>query len=187
MTLRTTYTLPTHLIDRIFIMLTSITRVVDPYHLIWFGSRFADPDWRKRIRIRLGIRPRPKIEENSNFFSSFFFNQKYDLCFLISLLFIYNNQKKWYMFKNNMIGILIILSFYLLSGFIPDPFHGFMKWIRIRPNDTDPTNYQLHYNMMGNEIVAWLLLSCPFDWRYVCISTPSMLPKQKRFCTTKYS
>ena len=64
------------------------------------------------------------------------------LLLFFSFLFIYIyvlsiNQKVIY-FKNNMIFLLFLLIIFVLPGSIPDPFHGFMKWIRIRPNDTDP-------------------------------------------------
>ena len=36
-----------------------------------------------------------------------------------------------------MMLLLFWLIIYVLPGSIPDPFHGFMKWIWIRPNDTD--------------------------------------------------
>ena len=35
------------------------------------------------------------------------------------------------------------LIFYVLPRSIPDPFHGFMKWIWILPNDTDPIHCTL--------------------------------------------
>ena len=44
------------------------TSVADPYHFdLDQGPRIRIGE--KRIRIRLWIRPRPKIEENFNFFS----------------------------------------------------------------------------------------------------------------------
>jgi len=33
----------------------------------------------------------------------------------------------------------MLVDFYVPLGTIPDPFHEFIKWIRILPNDADPT------------------------------------------------
>ena len=57
---------------------------------------------------------------------------------VISFLFIYIDQKKWFIVKNNII-FLFFWSFFSLPGSIPDPFSQFTIWILHLPNDSAPT------------------------------------------------
>ena len=63
--------------------------------------------------------------------------------------------------------------FYVLPGSIPDPFHGFMKWIRILLNEVDPGGSGFktlllgdYFNVMG------------FPVHRFCVNLVDILAKQ---------
>ena len=59
---------------------------------------------------------------------------------ILSLLFRYIKQNNLISFLKNYILIISVDLYVSLSRFIyPDPDQRFLKWIRIQPNDTDPT------------------------------------------------
>ena len=103
----------------------------------------VDPDPRIRVRVY-------GSDLKSNKFHFFFlilFCKRYKTLnsvffVVLSLLFTYIKQNKWFNEKKKNYILIILVDLYAsLSRFFcyPDPDQRFLKWIWIRPNDTDPT------------------------------------------------
>ena len=55
---------------------------------------------------------------------------------------MYIKQKDEFLLKNNLI---FLVDFYVIPGSVRDPFHGFMKRIRVDP---DPQHWPLHFFLL---------------------------------------
>ena len=86
--------------------------------------------------MRIRIRIRPKIEQIIIFFCIRFKTHNNVFVVILSLLFAYIKQNKKIYFYN--FG-LFVREFITIFFRYLDPDQRFLKWIRIPPNDTDPT------------------------------------------------
>ena len=109
-----------------------------------------------RIRIRI----RPKMEQIPILFFLIFFCIRFktynDVFFVIilSLLFAYMKQNKWFLHNFGW----FVCEFITIFFWYPDPDPRFLMRIRIRPNDTDPTGSGFETLITINKVICVLKL-----------------------------